>query len=88
MFGRGVDASQLVRSSKLVSRLTGYPVQFQWTLLDGVNDGDDEVDGIAALLAGRHAMMNLIPYNAVEGLRGVAVFAGIGCSCGPLSLLN
>jgi 23S rRNA (adenine2503-C2)-methyltransferase len=26
-------------------------VQFQWTLLEGINDGDDEVEGIAALLA-------------------------------------
>jgi 23S rRNA (adenine2503-C2)-methyltransferase len=43
-------------------------VQFQWTLLEGVNDGDDEVDGIARLLRGRKAMMNLIPYNAVDAL--------------------
>jgi 23S rRNA (adenine2503-C2)-methyltransferase len=50
------------------SRSTGYPVQVQWTLIEGVNDGDDEVDGIAALLAGKYAMLNLIPYNAVDGL--------------------
>jgi 23S rRNA (adenine2503-C2)-methyltransferase len=35
------------------ARATGYPVQYQWTLLDGVNDGDDEVEGIARLLRGR-----------------------------------
>ena len=34
----------------------------------GVNDGDDEVDGIAALLAGKLAMMNLIPLNPVDDL--------------------
>jgi 23S rRNA (adenine2503-C2)-methyltransferase len=33
-----------------------------------VNDGADEVDGIVRLLAGKYAVMNLIPYNAVEGL--------------------
>ena len=33
-----------------------------------MNDGDDEVEGIAALLAGRYAMLNLIPYNTVDGL--------------------
>ncbi len=49
------------------ARATGYPIQYQWTLLEGVNDGDDELDGIVSLLAGKHAMMNLIPYNAVAG---------------------
>ena len=49
------------------ARATGYPIQYQWTLLAGVNDGDDEVDGIARLLAGKYAVMNLIPWNAVDG---------------------
>jgi 23S rRNA (adenine2503-C2)-methyltransferase len=43
-------------------------MQVQWTLLAGVNDGEDELDGIVRLLAGRHAVLNLIPYNAVAGL--------------------
>ena len=32
-----------------------------------MNDGDDEVEGIARLLAGKYAVMNLIPFNEVEG---------------------
>ena len=28
-----------------------YPIQYQWTLLEGVNDGDEELDRIAELLA-------------------------------------
>jgi 23S rRNA (adenine2503-C2)-methyltransferase len=63
-----IGPTELVERADAYACATGYPVQFQWTLMDGVNDGDDEVDGIAALLAGRHAMMNLIPYNAIEGL--------------------
>ena len=31
-------------------RATGYPIQYQWTLLAGVNDGDDEADAIVRLL--------------------------------------
>ncbi len=27
----------------------GYPVQFQWTLIDGVNDGDEEVENVIFL---------------------------------------
>jgi 23S rRNA (adenine2503-C2)-methyltransferase len=63
-----IAPDELVDLADGYARATGYPVQFQWTLLEGVNDGDDEVDGIARLLAGKRAMMNLIPYNAVEGL--------------------
>jgi 23S rRNA (adenine2503-C2)-methyltransferase len=58
----------LVAAGEAYARATGYPIQYQWTLLEGINDGDDEVDGIARLLAGKYAMMNLIPYNSVDGL--------------------
>ncbi len=56
---------ELVVRAQAYARATGYPVQYQWTLLEGVNDGDDEVEGIARLLAGQYAVMNLIPYNSV-----------------------
>ncbi len=50
------------------ARATHYPIQYQWTLLEGVNDGEAELEGIARLLAGKYAVMNLIPWNAVSGL--------------------
>jgi 23S rRNA (adenine2503-C2)-methyltransferase len=59
---------ELVEHAERYARLTGYPVQFQWTLLEGVNDGDDEMDGIVALLKGRHAVLNMIPYNTIPDL--------------------
>jgi 23S rRNA (adenine2503-C2)-methyltransferase len=59
---------QLCEEAETYARATGYPVQFQWTLIEGVNDGDDEVEGIARLLEGRYAMMNLIPWNTVDEL--------------------
>ena len=62
------EPAELVALGERYARATGHPIQYQWTLLEGVNDGDDEVDGIAALLTGKYAMMNLIPYNAVDGL--------------------
>jgi 23S rRNA (adenine2503-C2)-methyltransferase len=58
----------LVAAAERYARFSGYPVQYQWTLMDGVNDGDDEVEGIAGLLAGGYGLMNLIPYNSVPGL--------------------
>jgi len=62
------DPADLVAAGETYARFSGYPIQYQWTLIEGVNDGDDEVEGIAALLAGKYAMMNFIPYNAVDGL--------------------
>ena len=58
----------LVEMGETYARATGYPIQYQWTLMAGVNDGEDEVQGIVRLLRGKVAMMNLIPYNRVDDL--------------------
>jgi 23S rRNA (adenine2503-C2)-methyltransferase len=62
-----IAPADLVAAADAYARATGYPAQIQWTLIDGVNDGDDELEALATLLAGRHAMLNLIPFNEVEG---------------------
>jgi 23S rRNA (adenine2503-C2)-methyltransferase len=59
---------ELVEEGERYARLSAYPIQYQWTLLDGVNDGQDELDGLVALLRGKYAVLNMIPYNANEGL--------------------
>jgi 23S rRNA (adenine2503-C2)-methyltransferase len=58
----------LVAAAEAYARATGYPIQYQWTLLEGVNDGDDELEGIVRLLSGKYGVLNMIPYNAVDGL--------------------
>ncbi len=63
-----IDPAELVEAAERYARATHYPVQFQWTLLEGVNDGDDEIDGIARLLVGKYAVMNLIAWNAIDGM--------------------
>ena len=60
--------ADLVALGEHYARATHYPVQYQWTLMEGVNDGDDELDGIVELLAGKYAVMNMIPYNTIPGL--------------------
>ena len=60
--------AELVDLGERYARATGYPIQYQWTLLEGINDGDDEVEGIVALLKGKYAIMNMIPYNHIDGL--------------------
>ena len=64
-----IDPAELVEFGERYARATNYPIQYQWTLLEGVNDGDDELDGIARLLAGKYAVMNFIPWNTVDGVR-------------------
>lgn len=62
-----IDPAELVELGEAYARATGYPIQYQWTLLAGINDGDAELAGIARLLKGKYAVMNFIPYNEVEG---------------------
>ena len=62
-----IEPAELVELGERYARATGYPIQYQWTLLDGINDGDDEIEAVAKLLAGKYAMMNFIPYNSTEG---------------------
>jgi 23S rRNA (adenine2503-C2)-methyltransferase len=63
-----IDPAELIALGEAYARATGYPIQYQWTLLEGVNDGDDELEAIARLLAGHYAVMNFIPFNRVDGL--------------------
>ena len=63
-----VAIEELVERAELYARATGYPVQYQWTLIEGINDSDDEVENIARLLSGKYAVMNFIPFNEVDGL--------------------
>ena len=63
-----LSPDELVELAEAYARTTGYPVQVQWTLIEGVNDGEDEIDGIVRLLAGKYMVLNLIPYNQVDGL--------------------
>jgi 23S rRNA (adenine2503-C2)-methyltransferase len=63
-----INPAELVDLGERYARATTYPIQHQWTLLDGVNDGDDELERIVALLVGKYAVMNFIPYNTVDGL--------------------
>jgi 23S rRNA (adenine2503-C2)-methyltransferase len=63
-----ITPEQLVEEGERYARLTGYPIQYQWTLMEGVNDGQDELNAIVELLRGKYAVLNMIPYNANEGL--------------------
>jgi 23S rRNA (adenine2503-C2)-methyltransferase len=63
-----IAIEELVERAEAYARATGYPVQYQWTLLEGINDSDAELEHIVQLLSGKYALMNFIPFNDVDGL--------------------
>ena len=63
-----IAIEELVERAEAYARATSHPVQYQWTLLEGINDSDAELERIAQLLSGKYAVMNFIPFNKVDGL--------------------
>lgn len=63
-----IDPAELVELGERYARATSYPIQYQWTLLEGINDGDDELERIAELLQSKYAVMNFIPWNTISGM--------------------
>jgi 23S rRNA (adenine2503-C2)-methyltransferase len=47
---------------------TGRQVTYEYVLLRGLNDSEENAGQLARLLRGRRAHVNLIPFNDVEGL--------------------
>ena len=90
-----LSPEDLVDAADAYARASGYPIQYQWTLLDGVNDGAEELDGIVRLLKGRYGLLNMIPFNSAPGLpftrpsweRARAIAAEL-CSRGVLTKLR
>lgn len=58
----------LVAAADAYGRQAGTPVQFEWTLLDGVNDTDADVEALCTLLQGVRGYVNFIVWNPVAGL--------------------
>ena len=71
-----IAPDELVDLGEAYARTTGHPMQVQWTLLEGINDTADEIEGLVRLLTGKLAVLNLIPYNTVDGLRFARPDAG------------
>lgn len=59
---------EIVAAADAYGRDVGTPVQFEWTLLAGINDGDSDVDQLCELLHGVRGYVNFIVYNRVDGL--------------------
>jgi 23S rRNA (adenine2503-C2)-methyltransferase len=61
-----LSPEELVNHAEAYAQASGYPIQYQWTLLEGLNDTDAELERLVTLLRGKRAMMNFIPYNSTS----------------------
>jgi 23S rRNA (adenine2503-C2)-methyltransferase len=62
----GIDA--VLASADRYFDSSGRRLTFEYVLLGGVNDGADHARELAELLQDRNILLNVIPYNPVEGL--------------------
>lgn len=56
---------ELLAACKRYFEKTGRRVSFEYTMIDGVSDGEEQARALAAKLRGMAAHVNLIPLNAV-----------------------
>jgi 23S rRNA (adenine2503-C2)-methyltransferase len=57
--------AEVVAAARAHARATGRRVSYELTMIDGVNDTDEDAEALATLLRGDLAHVNLIPMNPV-----------------------
>jgi 23S rRNA (adenine2503-C2)-methyltransferase len=62
-------ASLLEACWHYLERQNGRNITFEYTMLDGINDGPQQARELARLLQGHAAKVNLIPFNTFPGTR-------------------
>jgi len=63
-----IGLPSILEAADRFQRQTGRRLTFEYVLLGGINDSPQTAGELAQILAGRDALLNLIPYNPVAGL--------------------
>jgi 23S rRNA (adenine2503-C2)-methyltransferase len=63
-----IPLAEILAEADYYFERSGRRLTFEYVLLAGVNDSPAHAVELAALLAGRTALLNVIPYNPVAGL--------------------
>ena len=63
---RSVGVDRLMKACHDYFRETGRRISFEYAMIDGVNDSDEQADLLARRIRGMSAHVNLIPLNHVE----------------------
>ncbi|MCP3980975.1 MAG: 23S rRNA (adenine(2503)-C(2))-methyltransferase RlmN [bacterium] len=61
---------ELRRAVAFVNEVQRSRVMIEYLMLDGINDGDADLDALRSYVDGLDVMINLIPYNSVDGTPG------------------
>jgi 23S rRNA (adenine2503-C2)-methyltransferase len=65
---RRIGIGPVLEAADYYFERTGRRVTYEYVLLSGINDQPEQARQLTALLRGRPALVNLIPYNHVPGL--------------------
>ncbi len=63
-----IGIASLLEAADYFFERTGRRLTFEYVLLAGINDSPRQAEALGELLAGRIALLNVIPYNPVAGL--------------------
>lgn len=81
---RGIGIAPILAAADRYFEHTGRRLTFEYVLLGEVNDRPEHARQLAALLKGKTALLNVIPYNPVAGLpyhtpsdKAISTFLGI-----------
>lgn len=65
---RRIGLSEILEAADRYFQASGRRLTFEYVLLAGLNDQPEHARELAALLRGRPALLNVIPFNPVQGL--------------------
>lgn len=63
-----IGIKDIMEAAERYFQATSRRLTFEYVLLSGINDSQECAEQLAELLRGRTQMLNVIPYNPVEGL--------------------
>lgn len=63
-----IGIKDIMEAAERYFQATSRRLTFEYVLLSGINDSEQCAEELAKLLRGRTQMLNVIPYNPVEGL--------------------
>lgn len=68
-YARHYELSDILKAMENYSWKTKRDLTYEYTLISGINDGEEQAKELVELLRGKQCTVNLIPYNPVDGLR-------------------
>ena len=65
---KNIGLAEIIAAADRYFEVSGRRLTFEYVLLAGINDQPQQARQLVALLSGRTALLNVIPYNPVVGL--------------------